>query len=1090
MKVARKVFMSKVGIFAISILFLSVLFPLGAQAATFQATQVSWSVHTNATIYRVVVGGSATIQVQAQSTPALAVGDIIVTPGGSNRTIAAFYAAYFGAGCSLSCAAEDESSHVSNDPFSVTVTTDPFYNPPIPAGQTMATRIIQVFPAVDVSFAGDGNFFQNAAQITLQIFSDQTALNQAAQAACTANPNQVGCNPDGTVSNSSVGGAATAATTGISNPPGVGDGLLGILISIVNIVLGVIIAILRFLVWLIGTVIAVPLLESTLQLQAGNLAGGVILTGWTLVRDVVNMFFILFLIIIGLGTILKIESYNYKKLLVNLIMMALLVNFSLLIGRIIIQIADTAQFTFLPLGTGITGVRALFQNLVTGPKEFTDPIMILTTDKNVAMASTFTMLFQFIFEASVIVTFLAMAVLMLIRTVMLWILLILSPVAYAFYVLPATASIAKKWWSEFIKYALFAPIFAFFLRLTFVLYDQGLNIFPTTAASFAGRPPNLIGAIDALSQLPGGFNFTQALQLLLIYIVVLAFLWAGMIVAKSMGVMGASGIMSIGERGLRSGFGLKQIGGGATGLVARTYSGWVGRKIGAASQKGEQAAKEAQKAERRAAVLRAGGKIVEAKQAEAQATAARSRQRAASLSSGGWRALSLLNPHVVKEAWKKRREEKELRAYGPAVGHMQDTFNRIMPTEFLKWNRMLAGQFGKKTPHGLVGERAVVAKEAEELLKGIRTREDAARVAGDAFKSGDHDEIMAALKVLQHGNWQDDYMNLEGKTFSPLKYLDHITEQMKKSGFSKEEITTILDDLKETGEQTGRIRAYGYTTEDPDGHIRAANDLSFYQQLRGDDLAKVFENQAEKFKLAFDESGVDEFGKQARSFENAAAQARAGQSFDQISTVKYIPDAEVQDENSEYHGRTDVTIRDAMVARRFMDEAHIKLQRGNAGVHARNIEAAIIVDQDPEKGWTNQNALGKMMAHEIGPNIIESITGRIHESQGRLLYAFGALRDKQTGKWTPPDINIGSRTDVQIHGMARNPEEEQVLKDQRDAHRTAWNKIMDTQKLNEKMFNAIIGSQKLFTEEQRDYFKQQFNTYATNNPNERLQQIP
>ena len=54
----------------------------------------------------------------------------------------------------------------------------------------------------------------------------------------------------------------------------------------------------------------------------------IITTGWVAVRDVCNLFFLLILLFIAFCTILQIEKYHAKKILLTFILMALLVNFS------------------------------------------------------------------------------------------------------------------------------------------------------------------------------------------------------------------------------------------------------------------------------------------------------------------------------------------------------------------------------------------------------------------------------------------------------------------------------------------------------------------------------------------------------------------------------------------------------------------------------------------------------------------------------------------------------------------------------------------------------------------------------------------
>lgn len=353
------------------------------------------------------------------------------------------------------------------------------------------------------------------------------------------------------------------------------SGLGGLLLSIVNIILGVIISLLRWLIYALANIVFLPLLEKTLTFTAGGIAGGAILIGWTYVRDIVNMLFILVLIAIGLGTILRIESYNYKKLLVNVIMMALLVNFSLLIGQIIIQLADVVQFTFLPADQGITGVRDLYEKLFT-VNTFGIVAQGITFDTAAALNATFTMIFQFVLELGVIITFGALAIFMLIRTVALWILLIISPIAYALAVLPATAGLAKKWWTNFIKYAFFAPLIAFFLRLSFTIYEHALQF-----GSFSGQATADAGTTALLSKVAsGGGGFTQSLELSMTYVVIIAFLWAGLVMTRQMGIFGANAIVGLAEKGMKAPFALAGSGvKRGVGFAGQKWNEWTSKLI-------------------------------------------------------------------------------------------------------------------------------------------------------------------------------------------------------------------------------------------------------------------------------------------------------------------------------------------------------------------------------------------------------------------------------------------------------------------------------------------------------------------------------
>src|SRR3989338_8254606 len=80
--------------------------------------------------------------------------------------------------------------------------------------------------------------------------------------------------------------------------------------------------------------------------NANYSAVGAIKEGWAFSRDVVNLFFIFILLFIAIATILQIESYGAKKLLVWLVLVALLVNFSLIASQFIIYATNSLGILF------------------------------------------------------------------------------------------------------------------------------------------------------------------------------------------------------------------------------------------------------------------------------------------------------------------------------------------------------------------------------------------------------------------------------------------------------------------------------------------------------------------------------------------------------------------------------------------------------------------------------------------------------------------------------------------------------------------------------------------------------------------------
>ncbi|MDP1619484.1 MAG: hypothetical protein Q8M12_00635, partial [bacterium] len=72
-----------------------------------------------------------------------------------------------------------------------------------------------------------------------------------------------------------------------------------------------------------------------------------IFKSWSLVRDFLNIGFILVLLFSAFSTIFQVDKYSYKKILLWLVIMALLVNFSYPITRFIIDVSNTLMYTLL-----------------------------------------------------------------------------------------------------------------------------------------------------------------------------------------------------------------------------------------------------------------------------------------------------------------------------------------------------------------------------------------------------------------------------------------------------------------------------------------------------------------------------------------------------------------------------------------------------------------------------------------------------------------------------------------------------------------------------------------------------------------------
>src|SRR3989338_9002160 len=180
--------------------------------------------------------------------------------------------------------------------------------------------------------------------------------------------------------------------------------------------------------------------------------------GWAFSRDVVNLFFIFMLLFIAISIILGIESYGSKQILVKLILIALLVNFSFLAAQSIIFISNafaTTIYNAQPDSEGLIGnkngilARALglkFQkNLSISVVNTFSPNRFFNNAPFNDVGNGITAVISVILiEIAGIVLILAAALvltladlLMISRMAGLWLLLMLAPFGFALMIFPA-----------------------------------------------------------------------------------------------------------------------------------------------------------------------------------------------------------------------------------------------------------------------------------------------------------------------------------------------------------------------------------------------------------------------------------------------------------------------------------------------------------------------------------------------------------------------------------------------------------------------------------------------------------------------------
>ena len=279
----------------------------------------------------------------------------------------------------------------------------------------------------------------------------------------------------------------------------------------------------------------------------------VINTGYKIVLNVANMLFIFILLYIAIKTILGMGG-DTKKLLTNIIVVALFINFSLFMTKVIIDASNIVAMGFynavqtevgqtkiegneeqvkmISVGSVSTAMMAglRLQTQIPSPdSEYNkkDAAKGLT-NFNIAM-NNFGGSALFLISAFV---FLSVAILFIVRFVALLFYLLFSPVAFLGMISPELKEYSAKWWKGLQSQALFAPAFLFMAYLISAIVNSG-------------QLWDAVGGDDSSSTFYDSFSSAgpEAFPIIMNYVILMALMLGALIMAKSMANTGSAGVL-------------------------------------------------------------------------------------------------------------------------------------------------------------------------------------------------------------------------------------------------------------------------------------------------------------------------------------------------------------------------------------------------------------------------------------------------------------------------------------------------------------------------------------------------------------------
>ncbi len=355
----------------------------------------------------------------------------------------------------------------------------------------------------------------------------------------------------------------------------IGSGILDVTAgTLFSLLVPIVAAFIKLLGGLLG--IAISLLQQVTQYN-DFINALAVEKGWVVVRDITNIMFVVVVIVMSFGTVVRWEAYHYRKLLPRSILMVFLVNFSKTIAGFFIDFCQVAMVTFVngfkdAAASSIitsTGVRQMLSlgNEIERANDILPSIFLAY-----ALAATL---------LTILVIVIFVYVLMFLgRIIVLWILLVLSPMPYVLSVFPGGSKYNGQWWSTFWKYATMGPILAFFLWLSLIVMaanpitdsSSGLSVEIRSGVPTTGTPaePTDFDISATISRIGSSNN-------ILSYIIAISMLVIALGFANSMG--GVAGKAAGRLAGNVGKFAAVATGLAAGAFAGRKLGGVVGRKV-------------------------------------------------------------------------------------------------------------------------------------------------------------------------------------------------------------------------------------------------------------------------------------------------------------------------------------------------------------------------------------------------------------------------------------------------------------------------------------------------------------------------------
>ena len=219
---------------------------------------------------------------------------------------------------------------------------------------------------------------------------------------------------------------------------------------------------------IIANLLKTPTISTSSNPQAASYTSN-LKTVWNNFRNIANIILVIIILVIVFGESIGgglIDAYSIRKILPRIIIGAILINISF---YVVIGLEDIINI----LGGGIAELISKPFQLASGPG--LPQVNIGAGSAGLALgigalgvaavATQGALAFIFFTAVAAFIAALIVAITLLIRQALIVLLIILSPIAFALYILPNTQSVFKRWWDLLFKALLMYPIIMIFFAM-------------------------------------------------------------------------------------------------------------------------------------------------------------------------------------------------------------------------------------------------------------------------------------------------------------------------------------------------------------------------------------------------------------------------------------------------------------------------------------------------------------------------------------------------------------------------------------------------------------------------------------------------